>query len=155
MVMGIAEEYEKAKKKYGLPDLKSIEKDFELSSIENTNFLLREIAKSMIEKLELAINVLSDLIQPDTNNLASVHEFRAFDDGEKKHLYDFYSQLMMLHRKGLQVSFSLEEKEEAEYIKLFSSSWKDIKQQMKSTIQKMEQSWKEESAHESELGYLG
>ena len=153
--MAIEESYEKFRKKYSLPALRKIDRDFEVSAIENGGFLLREVIVNMMEKLELVIAIVTELIQPDTNNVASMHEFRMFDDKEKKELYDFYCKLMILHRKGVLTTISAEEKKESEYLKEFYSEWNPIKTKMKGILAKMESSWKEEASYKTELGYLG
>ncbi|MBI4440027.1 hypothetical protein HY638_03575 [Candidatus Woesearchaeota archaeon] len=153
--MGIEEEYDKLKRKHGLPEFKAMDRDFEVSAIEKTGFLLREINANMMEKLEFVIGILSELIQPDTNNLASMHEFRMFDDDGKKELYDFYGSLMTLHRKGLSASISGEEKGEVEFLKEFHSEWKGIKSKMAGIVGKMGESWEDDTVSKTELGYLG
>ncbi|HLC65712.1 MAG TPA: hypothetical protein VJI46_06340 [Candidatus Nanoarchaeia archaeon] len=153
--MTIEDAYEKLRKKYSLPAFKGVDRDFSVSAIENERFLLREINANMMEKLELVIALITELLQPDTNNVASIHEFRAFDEKEKKELYDFYCKLMTLHRKGVYVSISGEEKKEADFLKELHSDWGQIKSKMKGIVSKMETSWKEEATYKTELGYLG
>ena len=51
--MKIKEEYEKLKEKHNLPDFKEINNEFEITTIEKEEFLLREIRRKIYEKIEL------------------------------------------------------------------------------------------------------
>ena len=64
------------KKKYKLPEFSELNRELEASSIEETDFLLRAIARKASEKLEFYASLLEEALQPDTSNLYSMHEAR-------------------------------------------------------------------------------
>ena len=81
-------QYNELKKKYKLPDFKEIDFEFEVSDLEETNFLLRAIIRRIAEKLDFYSTMLEEILQPDTSNLYAMHEIRHFDDDEKKQMYE-------------------------------------------------------------------
>ena len=57
--------YDGLKKKYkDLPDFKILDFEFEISTLEKTDFLLRQIRKQMDQRLLALQNVLSVVLQP-------------------------------------------------------------------------------------------
>src|SRR3989338_4563975 len=90
----IEKQYSELKKKFKLPEFKEIDNEFELSDLEETNFLLRAIMRRISEKLDFYSTVLEEVLQPDASNLYAMHETRYFDDEEKNSMYDLYKRLM-------------------------------------------------------------
>ena len=98
MTSEIEQEYNNLSKKYSLPAFKEIDKEFEISSLEDTSFLLRNTLRKISEKLEFYTNMLNDLLQPDTSSLSSMHEISFFTEEEKNDIYQIFKQLMRLNR---------------------------------------------------------
>jgi len=92
----IIKDYEQIRKKYGLPEFDGINSEFEISAIEDTDFLLRGIKNKIIEKLEFLTGILHPILQPDTNSFTDLHECRAFSDEDKKQVFAIYGRLMTL-----------------------------------------------------------
>ena len=58
--MSVKETYQKLSKKYQLPPFAEIDTAFEISTIEYEEFLLREVRRKMVEKLDSFIKVLEE-----------------------------------------------------------------------------------------------
>ena len=93
-------QYSDLKKKYKLPEFSELNRELEASSIEETDFLLRAIARKASEKLEFYASLLEEALQPDTSNLYSMHEARFFTQDDKNKMNQLYSKMMKL-AKGI------------------------------------------------------
>jgi|SRR3989344_3429729 len=151
----IGKQYGELRKKYKLPVLKEIDMEFEISDLEQTSFLLRAIIRRIAEKLDFYTTIVEETLQPDTAKLYAIHESRVFDDEEKKEMYDFYKELMIISRKSIEVSLHGSEKEEASFINEFMNDWEKIKSRLLSYVKKMKDSWKAETDIKEDLEYLG
>ena len=149
-------QYSELKKKLNLPDFKEIDLEFEISDLEETNFLLRNIIRRMEEKLDFYSTMLEELLQPDTSNLYAMHETRYFDDDEKKQMYELYTKLMSFNRQSIEVSLTHNEKDEADFVNNLFNNWKILRQELLVFVKKIKDSWKTEEADiKEDLGYLG
>src|SRR3989344_3434384 len=148
-------QYNELRKKYRLPEFKEINYEFELSDLDETDFLIKSIIKRIAEKLDFFTGLFEELLQPDGSNLSAMHESRVFEDDEKKEAFNFYRKLMFLSRRTVELSLNGSEKEEAEFICGFFSEWKPIKEELKKYLNKMKESWKTETDIKEDIGYLG
>ena len=149
-------QYNELRKKLKLPEFKEINFEFELSDLEETNFLLKSITRRIAEKLDFYTTMIEEILQPDTSNLYAMHETRYFDDDEKKHMYELYTKLMNFNRQSIEVSLGHNEKEEVEFINNLFNEWKILKQELLKLVRKIRASWKTEEADiKEDLGYLG
>ncbi|MBI2005638.1 MAG: hypothetical protein HYS80_02645 [Candidatus Aenigmarchaeota archaeon] len=155
MASEIEKQYSELRKKFKLPEFKEIDFEFELSDLEETNFLIRNIIRRIAEKLDFYTTVIEENLQPDTSNLYAMHETRYFDEYEKKQMYDLYRKLMSFNRQSIEVSLKRNEIEEAEFINKFFSEWKPLKEELLFYVKKMKDSWKKEVDIKEDLGYLG
>jgi len=153
--VNIRKVYDKLKSQYKLPEFESIDNDFEISYIEHDNFLLREIRRKISDKIEFYIKILEDVLQPDTNSMTNMHEYRSFDEERKKVLFNFYKELMIFHRISLILECKLNEKEEAKFILDIYSNWENFKKEMERIFEEMKKSWISDTDVKEELGYFG
>ena len=149
-------QYVELKKRHKLPEFREMNNEFEISDLEETDFLLRAMVRRIAEKLDFYSTMLEEVLQPDTSNLYAMHETRYFDDGEKKKMYELYTKLMNFNRQSIEVSLMHAEKEEADFINSLFDEWKILKQELLGFVKKIRVSWKTEEADiKEDLGYLG
>ncbi len=151
----IEKQYSELRKKFKLPEFKDIDFEFELSDLEETNFLLRAIVRRIAEKLDFYTTMLEEVLQPDTSNLYAMHETRFFDEEEKKQMYDLYRKLMNFNRQSIEVSLEHNEEEKVNFVSNIFNEWKQLKLELLKFVKKMKASWKTESDIKEDLGYLG
>lgn len=144
-----------SKYKYPLPKYDAINNEFDISTIENDNFLLRKIIQEMFERIDFYATTLSELLQPDTAQVKSMHESRFFNDKEREKIFELYKKLMIIIRNASEVSLQREERLEAEYIKNTFDEWLLIKPELLKIVNKMKDSWKKETDIKEELAYFG
>ena len=148
-------QYNELRKKYKLPEFREIDYEFELSDLDETNFLMKSVMRRISEKLDFFTAILEELLQPDASNISSIHESRFFDEFEKKEMYDIYRKLMTFNRRSIELSLAGNEKNESEFIAEFFSEWKSMKEGLKKYLNKMKVSWKTETDIKEDIGYLG
>jgi len=151
----IEEQYGKLKKKYVLPDFNEVDKEFEIATIENENFLLREITNKIVDRIDFFSRLFEELLQPDPSLLRNMYESKIFNDEERKTIYSLYKKLMVINRQSVEVSLNREEKEYAGFIKKTFDEWKELKTSISKIVDKIKDSWKKEADSKEELGYLG
>ena len=152
----IEKQYNELRKKHKLPEFKDMDFEFEISDLEETNFLARAIIRRIAEKLDFYTTMLEEILQPDTSNLYAMHEMRNFDENEKKQMYELYARLMSFNRQSIQVSLERNEKGEIEFINNAFNEWRNLRQEILKFIRKMKDSWNMEEADiKEDLRYLG
>ncbi len=151
----IEKQYSELRKRVNLPEFRELDSEFEISDLEDTNFLLRAVIRRIAEKLDFYSTMLEEILQPDTSNLYAMHETRFFDEEEKKRMYDLYSRLMDFNRMSIEVSLKHSEKDESEFVSRFFSEWKSLKQELLGYVKAMRESWKKQTDIKEDLQYLG
>ena len=151
----IRKQYNDLAKKINLPKFDDIDKELELSDLDETNFLLRAVIRRIAEKLDFCASMLEENLQPDTSNLYAIHETRFFNEREKKAMYDLYSKLMELSRQSIEISLRNDDNDSAEFIGIFLNEWKTIREELIGFVRQMRTSWKPELDIKEDLGYLG
>jgi hypothetical protein len=156
MTQEIEKKYNELRKKHKLPEFKEIDSEFEISDLEETNFLIMAIIRKIAEKLDFYSTMLEEVLQPDTSNLYAMHETRYLTEAEKNQMYGTYTGLMNLNRQSIEVSLEHDEKNEADFISNALEEWKNLKLDILKIVRKMRASWKaEEAGIKDDLGYLG
>ncbi len=150
--MTIKETYKKLQKTYKLPKFEDINSEFEITTIENKDFLLREIRRKIAEKIQAYIKILEGLMQPEPT-ITNLHEIRALD--EKEQVYQIFKGLMILERTNIETSVDENDKKTADFINHCWKKWSNIKKKLLKIIQELKKSWEEESELKEELSYMG
>lgn len=151
----VFERYRNLSGKHQLPDFPAIDHEFEISTIESGKFLLREIIGRMVGKIDYYSMLIESVLQPDTANVAAMHECRLLTEEDKQELYGLYKRLMTFSRRAVELSLVRDDAKDAEYIIQFFGEWKDIKRKLLPFVTRMKDSWKDEAAIKEELGYFG
>jgi len=152
--MNIKEIYQKFKRKYNLPDFDDIDNEFEISTIEEEHFLLREIRRKMHDKLSTLSKFLKQILFPEAD-IIDMHESRTFTDEEREKIYSLFRTILYLLRQNMLTALDESDQKTADYIKLVWQKWKTIKKESKWIIEKSAKSWTKETELREELAYLG
>ena len=152
--MGVKEEYIVLSKKHKLPSFAEMEKEFEISKVDEEGFLLREVRRKIAEKIELYFKFLEEILQPETI-ISNMHESREFNEGERENIFRLYSKLMFLYRLSMETSVNEDDKKSADYINTVFKDWDSIKDQFSKIVAKAKESWLKETNIKEDLGYMG
>ena len=155
MTNEIEQEYNKLSKKYKLPKFNEIDSEFEVSSLENERFLIRNILRKIAEKLEFYIDIIGNLVHPDASNISSMYEIRYLTNDEKNNTYLLFKKMMKTHRGIIGLVPNNDEKQQTEFLNSFFAEWIGIKKELIIYIGKIKDSWDKESTIEEDIGYFG
>jgi len=155
MTNEIEKDYNKLCKKFKLPKFKEIDEEFEISILENSNFLIKNILRKIAEKQEFYIEVIGNLVHPDASSISSMYEIRFFTDDEKNDMYNLFKSMMKSNRNILELILNNNESEQVKFLNDFFNDWINIKKDITIYITKMKESWGKESTIEEDLGYFG
>ena len=147
--------YTELKKKYKLPDYDMLNDEFEISTIEDADFLLREIIRKVLVLWETPIKLLEGLLQPDTASLSDLNEYRSLNENEKAGAYKTYRSLMVLQREATALLLEMDNANIAAFISGLLPEWKKIKKELIVIVRKASDLWKNDSSVKEDLGYLG
>ncbi|MBI5065306.1 hypothetical protein HZA97_03640 [Candidatus Woesearchaeota archaeon] len=103
-------DYEQLRKKYKLPSFEVLDKEFEISDIEEKTHLLSRIRDKIIDRLEFLIKIIDRHLHPEIDSFAHAYECSCFSDEEKQELVKIYRELMKHHRSFLVADVGTDEK---------------------------------------------
>ena len=142
--MDIKKQYKKLEKKYKLPSFDKFDKEFEISTLDTDDFLLRNTRRRMNNKLTFFTQIFDTILFPNPSSLISMHESKSCSEEEKNKIMKFYNKLMTLERESLSFDVEPDDKKEAEFIKKLWKQWLKIKKETNKLVEKMKESWKDE-----------
>lgn len=145
--------YEELKQKYNLPELDKINFEFEID--KENEFILREIRRKINTKVNAYLDIIEGVIQPEASSMSQMYEVNFMTEKGKQKALDFYKRLMKISRWSDEIAITLDEEQEAEFIKKVFEEWKDIKSDMVTIIQKMKKSWEKELKQDNDMRYMG
>ncbi|MBI5393156.1 hypothetical protein HZA96_04770 [Candidatus Woesearchaeota archaeon] len=150
----IEQKYNQLGKNYSLPVFKEIDNLFEISTFQHHSFLLRNIRRTISERLDHYAKILSELLQPEAN-MKALQESSSFTEKEKQEMLVLYKHLMHLFRLSQQIEFSQNEEKDAEYINLIFQQWLSINTQFFKLSEKLAVSWQKQEKWEEDIMYMG
>ncbi|MFO8016743.1 MAG: hypothetical protein R6U32_06570 [Candidatus Woesearchaeota archaeon] len=153
----IKDAYEALKDQYSLPAFDELDREFEISSIDHSEFILREIRRKMDDKTESFIKILNVILQPETT-ISELQECKQFSDEEKEKMFGLYKRLMLIHNTAALAGIECDDRKDAEFISSTFREWQGIKKQMITIAEKIKDAWKDDadiSDIKDEIGYLG
>lgn len=152
----IKDVYENLRKRLkDLPQYDDLNEEFEISSLEDEQFLLRAIKKRMQERLDEAAGMLGDIVHPVSETVALMHEWRFFNGREKKVMYQLYRKLKFFIRAFDEASLIQQEENDAKLIAEVAGAWKDLREQCIPYAKRLKEAWTKDEGIKEELGYLG
>ncbi len=146
--------YKQLKEKHSLPEFKLLNQEFEISSIEEEDFLLRNIRKKILEKIEFALSILDDILHPDSG-FATYNESGAFSESDRNDILEMYKRLMYFKRLSTELSFDDSDGLNAKFINDFMGEWPKIKETTLVFVRMLKESWQKDITKKEIVGYLG
>jgi len=152
----IKEAYETARKEHPvLPEIDKINKEFEISLIENEDFLLRHVKRKIAERMEPVLDILENSLNPDPNSLTAMYECRCYTNGEKKQIIDVFRHLMEQYRSLLETDLIGDDEIDAQTIRRIYDIWQQDKKIVIPLLKKLRECWQKHVEPKEILEYLG
>jgi hypothetical protein len=146
--------YKPFKQKYSLPDFDLLDEAFELSDIEEKNFVLRKIRGKMIEKAEVVLDMFNEIIHPDSG-FSGYMESNLFEDSDRDEILKIYKRLMYFKRLSTELCFDDSDEKNAKFISQFMKEWSELKKKILPFVVRLKESWQNELSKKQVVGYLG
>ena len=150
----IEKSYKQLQTKYNLPAFEDLNEEFELSAIEESEFLLSEVRKRIADKINNILAVLDEILFPEATP-SSMHECNAFSEEEKKQIMILFRRIMALSRESSLAYLKADEASQAEFIGNFVSEWIEIKKDLNTIFEKLRDAWIHELEKQDDAGYFG
>jgi NTP pyrophosphatase (non-canonical NTP hydrolase) len=152
----LKKEYSKIEKKYSLPSYAEINNEFDIEKVaeQETETLLREVRKVMIDKVIAYLRFIEMMLNPSNAPMFFFALLKGMDASDKKLLEELYTKLGKLEIDVLFVDNNYSEKSEADFIKKVFKEWKQIKDGMNKIHGSLEKCW-DKKCETKEKSYLG
>jgi hypothetical protein len=149
-------QYEKLRKKYKLPIFKELDENFDIGRVseKDTNTLLREIRKSLIDKVIAYFKFIEMMINPGNSSLFFFSLVKGLASKEKRVLERLYEKLGEMEIDVIELDARYSEKDEAEFIKKVNKEWKTVSEELIKLVEVLRRNWRQKSS-KNDRGYFG
>jgi len=133
----LKKDYEILRKKYNLPNFDKINDDFEIEKLaeKETDFLIRNVRREILEKIANYMKFLEALLNPTNAPLLFMVLTNQITEKEKKIVNELYTKFGKYLIKSTLLDNDSNEKKEAELILEIYKEWGEIKKQFKELIE--------------------
>ena len=152
----LKKDYEKLRAKYKLPSFQELNVEFEIEKLQDreTDFLLRQARRVMIEKIAVVLRFLEIMVNPAEGQtpLYVFSVIKNISPDMKKIIEKIYKELTVIELNSLSLDIDYDKKNEAKFIKDVAARWPSIKKDLKEITKKLGVVWTHEKMHD---GYFG
>lgn len=149
-------DYRILEQKYKLPSYQQLNEEFDIEKVQEleTDTLLREVRKVVMDKVIAYLRFIEMLLNPSQAPMFFFALLKGLDNGDKKILEELYAKLGRLEIEVIVIDNDYSEKGEADFIKHLFNEWKGVKEDMKKISKSLRNSWDKKSERK-EKSYLG
>ena len=152
----LKKDYENLRLKYKLPSFNELNAEFEIEKLQDreTDFLLRQVRRAMIEKTAVVLRFLEVLVNP-TEAQTQIYIFsvlKSISPEMKKSIEKTYKELTIIELGALSLDIDYDEKNEIKFIKDMAGKWPSIKKELKELTLKLGVVWTHEKNHDNYFG---
>ena len=140
------ETYNELPQKKGLPEFKEIAEDFDIEKIQEkeSSFLIREVRRSINEKIAAYIHLFETLINPTTPPMFVFSILRNITTEDKETIKKIYKALSRTQIEIMKLDTVYSEKEEIKFINETFIIWQELKPKIYELIKGFESSFEED-----------
>ena len=152
----LKKDYEIIQKKYKLPPFGTMNEDFHIEKISEseTDLLIGEVRKFVGDKLANYMRFVENLINPVNVPMFIFSFVKALDAKDKKVLEEIYKGLMKMELDFIELDLEFNEEKEAKFINESYKFWQDIKSDMMGITEKINSKWDEKGENNGK-SYFG
>jgi hypothetical protein len=152
----VRENYNLLSKTYSLPDFEKLREDFDIDkTIESgDSFLLRDVRRTIIDKLSGYLHLLEGLINPANSPMFVFSFMKNLSDKDKIEIKEIYKELSKIQIAAMKLDTIYSEKTEAIAIQQYFSDWQKLKKRVYSLIENFEKEF-EKISEEKNKNYFG
>jgi hypothetical protein len=140
--------YNELAQKHGLPEFEKIAQDFDIEKIQDkeSTFLIREIRRSINEKIAAYLHLFETLINPSSPPMFVFSIIRNISEKDKETIKQIYKALSRTQIEIMKLDTIYNEKEEAKFINETFIIWQEFKPTIMKVIESLEASFETDDA---------
>jgi len=152
----LKENYAKIQEIHNLPDFNLLNSDFSIEKLAEieTDFLIREVVKSMADKFSSYLRFVEVLINPANAQMFVFSIVKTLDVEEKNKLSEIYKELAKIELNLIELDVEFSEKKDADFIKNSYEIWNNLKKDLLNILGKIKLNWNKKNESNSK-GYFG
>lgn len=152
----LKKDYSKLQNQYKLSSFQNLNEDFDIEKIagNETDYLLREIRKHIMDKVIAYLRFTEMLLNPSNAPMFFLSLIRGLNSQDKRILERMYERLGSLEIDVIVLDARYNEKDEAEFIEKVSKEWKDISKEMVKLTEVLKRNWNQKS-NKNHRDYFG
>lgn len=154
--LNVEEEYDKIATEKSLPKFEEILQDFDLDkiAIKDAKIVLREIRKSITEKISAYLHLFESLMNPSSTPVFIFSAMKKQGKERNKEIQEIYKELSKIQLKTILLDTVSDEEEEAHFIRHTFDKWQNLKVRIHDIFSTLEGNLDREDISKSS-GYLG
>jgi len=135
-------DYDIFRKKYNMPEFEKLSEDFEINKIgeKEGDFLLREIRKSIVEKVASFYSLFESLINPNSPPMFVYSIIKNLNEQTKESIKIIYKKLSKIQVRSIKLDAIYSADEESSYINSVFSEWQSLKKEIYEIVKGFEES---------------
>ena len=143
----LEDDYSKLKSKYDLPEFEKLCEDFDVEKLveKDTMFLLRNIRRTINEKLAAYINLFESLINPSSPPIFVFSILRGLSTEDKERMREIYKKLSRTQLQVMKLDVQYAETLEAKFISSSFKLWQSIKPEILEIVKSFERNFEKDN----------
>lgn len=152
----LKKDYAKLQKKYALPTFRELNEEFDIEKAaeHETDCLIREIRKTIMDKVIAYLRFIEMLLNPSNAPIFFFALVKGLSSQDKRILEELYEKLGRFEIDVIELDCKYNEKDEAEFIKRIAIEWQNISQEMIKMVEVLRRNWNQKS-RQNERKYCG
>lgn len=136
-------DYESKRILFNLPSYNEMAKEFEIEKVseKETDFLLREVRRAVIEKVSAYIHLFETILSPSSGSLLIFSILKSLNEEDKKTIRGIYKKLTKTQISAIKLDTSYDEILEAEFINKMYKEWQELKRPIIELFEKFEKNF--------------
>jgi hypothetical protein len=150
-------EYKVIAEKFSLPSFEEMNKEFQIEKIcgVETDYLVREVARMVSEKLSDFLKFIESLIHPVDGSILVFSILKTLGNEERGILKELYKEIAKIELKMIKLGLFFEEEKEAEFIREGAILWDKVKTKLIKIFDSVEENWEKDfKINGSSSGYF-
>jgi hypothetical protein len=148
--------YNQIKDKYKLPDFERLAEEFDVerASERESSFVIREVRRTINDKLSALLHLLETFVNPSQSSMFIFSMLKNIEETDKKLIKKLYEKISKFEIAVLKLDINYDEKSEADFIKQIFKEWPEMKKEITILLDKLDKNF-DMSALETKRGYFG
>jgi hypothetical protein len=133
--------YNELKEKHDLPEFRKLAEDFDIEKITDKEsiFLIREIRRTIGEKISAYSHLFETLINPSSPPMFIFSALRGINGEDKEKIKEIYKKMSKFQIEIMKLDTIYSEEGEVEFVKKSFNQWQELKKEIYAIIEKFDE----------------